>query len=57
MSILHTIHSLLHYIDCIRDMGSTDNSDTEISEAAHENLITDGYCSSEKVNYIRQMLQ
>ena len=27
------IHSLLHYIECIREMGSAHNSDTEISEA------------------------
>jgi len=51
------IHSLLHYIECIREMGSADNSDTEISEAAHKNLIKDCYHCSNKVNYIPQMLR
>jgi hypothetical protein len=57
MSKIPKIHSLLHYIECIREMGSADNSDTEISEAAHKNLIKDGYRSSNKVNYIPQMLR
>jgi len=55
MSKITKIHSLLHYIECIREMGSANNSDTEISEAAHKNLIKDGYRSSNKVNYIPQM--
>jgi hypothetical protein len=38
-------------------MDSADNSDTEISEAAHKNLIKDCYHSSNKVNYIPQMLR
>jgi len=38
-------------------MGSADNSDTEISEAAHKILIKDGYRSSNMVNYIPQMLR
>jgi len=33
------IHSLLHYIECSREIGYADHSDTEISEAAHKNLI------------------
>jgi len=56
ISKIPKIHSLLHYIKCIREMGSADNSDTEISEAVHKNLIKDGYRSSNKVNYIPQML-
>ncbi|KAF8249092.1 hypothetical protein K440DRAFT_544705, partial [Wilcoxina mikolae CBS 423.85] len=50
------IHSLFHYIECIKEMYSADNSDTEVSESTHKNLIKDGYCSSNKVNYIPQML-
>ena len=38
-------------------MGSANNSDTEISEAVHKNLIQDDYCSSNHVNYIPQMLR
>jgi hypothetical protein len=57
MSKIPTIHSLLYYIECIREMGSPDNRDTEISEAAHKNLIMDAYCCSNKVNYIPQMLR
>ncbi|KAF8253551.1 hypothetical protein K440DRAFT_533531, partial [Wilcoxina mikolae CBS 423.85] len=51
------IHSLFHYIKCIKEMGSADNSDTEVSEVAHKNLIKDGYRASNKVDYIQQMLQ
>jgi len=50
MSNIPKIHSLLHYIECIREMGSADNSDTEISEAAHKNIIMDSYRSSNNVN-------
>jgi len=57
MSKIPKIHSLLHYIKCIREMGSANNSYTEISEAAHKHLTKDGYCSSSKVNYIPQMLR
>jgi hypothetical protein len=56
MSRIPNIHSLLHYIKCIGEMGSADNSDIEISEATHKNLLENGYCSSNKVNYIPQML-
>jgi hypothetical protein len=38
-------------------MGSADNSDTEISETTYKNLIMNAYHSSNKVNYIPQMLQ
>ncbi|KAF8241194.1 hypothetical protein K440DRAFT_575078, partial [Wilcoxina mikolae CBS 423.85] len=50
------IHSLFHYIEYIKEMGSTDNSDTEVSEATHKNFIKDGYHASNKVDYILQML-
>ncbi|KAF8252514.1 hypothetical protein K440DRAFT_536575, partial [Wilcoxina mikolae CBS 423.85] len=56
ISKIPKIHSLFHYIECIKEMGSTDNSDTEVSEAAHKNLIKDGYRTSNKVDYILQML-
>ncbi|KAF8248438.1 hypothetical protein K440DRAFT_509219, partial [Wilcoxina mikolae CBS 423.85] len=57
ISKIHKIHSLFHYIECIKEMGSADNSDTKVSEAAHKNLIKDGYRASNKVDYIPQMLR
>ncbi|KAF8245053.1 hypothetical protein K440DRAFT_515626, partial [Wilcoxina mikolae CBS 423.85] len=43
ISKIPKIHSLFHYIECIKEMGSADNSDTEVSEATHKNLIKDSY--------------
>jgi hypothetical protein len=57
ISKIPKIHSLLHYIECIREMSSADNSDTEISEATHKNRMNDGYSSSNKVYYIPPMLR
>jgi len=57
MRKIRKVHSLLHYIECNREMGSADNSDNKISEAAHKNIIKDGYHSFNKVNYIPQMLR
>jgi len=57
MRMIPKIQSLLHYIECIREMGSADNSDTKISEATHKNLIKDGYRFSNNVHYIPQMLR
>jgi len=51
------IQSLLQYAECIWEIGSADNSNAEISEAAHKNLIKEAYHSSNKVNHIPQMLQ
>jgi hypothetical protein len=48
---------LLLYIECIREMGSASNSESELPGAAHENLFSDVYCSSNEVIYIRQLLQ
>ncbi|KAF8241912.1 hypothetical protein K440DRAFT_567352, partial [Wilcoxina mikolae CBS 423.85] len=50
------MHSLFHNIECIKKIGSANNSDTEVSEATHKSLVEDGYCASNKVNYIPQML-
>ncbi|KAF8241499.1 hypothetical protein K440DRAFT_509920, partial [Wilcoxina mikolae CBS 423.85] len=51
------IHSLFHYIECIKEMGSADNSDTEVSEATHKNIFEDGYPASNQVDYIPQLLR
>ncbi|KAF8247213.1 hypothetical protein K440DRAFT_514233, partial [Wilcoxina mikolae CBS 423.85] len=57
ISKIPKIHSIFHYIECIKEIRSADNSDIEVSEAAHKNLIKDGYHASNKVNYIPQMLR
>ena len=57
MSKIPKIHLLLHYIKCITEIGSDDHCDIEISEAAHKIIIKDCYHSSNKVNYIQQMMQ
>jgi len=48
-------NTLLHYMECIREMGSAETSDTEMSEAAQKNLIEDVYHSFNKVNHVPQM--
>ncbi|KAF8245003.1 hypothetical protein K440DRAFT_557281 [Wilcoxina mikolae CBS 423.85] len=57
LSKISKIDSLFHYIECIKEMGSADNSDTEVPEAAHINLNKDGFRVSNKVDYIPQMLR
>ncbi|KAF8251312.1 hypothetical protein K440DRAFT_515952, partial [Wilcoxina mikolae CBS 423.85] len=57
ISKIPKIHSLFDYVECIKEMGSPDNSDTEVSKAIHENLFKDGYRTSNKVGYILQMLR
>ncbi|KAF8241239.1 hypothetical protein K440DRAFT_512342, partial [Wilcoxina mikolae CBS 423.85] len=57
ISNIRKIHSLVHYIECIREMGSADNSDTEVSEAADKNLIQVCYRASNVVDYIPHMLR
>ncbi|KAF8248544.1 hypothetical protein K440DRAFT_547503, partial [Wilcoxina mikolae CBS 423.85] len=56
ISKIHKIYSLFDYIECIKEMGSADNSDTEVSEATHKNLIKDVYRVSNMVDNIPQML-
>jgi len=53
--MLRKIHCIPHYIGCIRRMGSGDSSDTKIPEAAHNNIIKDGYYSSHMMNSILRM--
>jgi hypothetical protein len=38
-------------------MGTGNNSDNEITEAAHKTLNNDGYYPSHKVNYVPQILR
>ncbi|KAF8248420.1 hypothetical protein K440DRAFT_508799, partial [Wilcoxina mikolae CBS 423.85] len=55
ISKISKIHSLFHYIECIKEMSSANNRDTEVSEATHKNLIKDDYRASNKIDYIPQM--
>ncbi|KAF8241847.1 hypothetical protein K440DRAFT_504277, partial [Wilcoxina mikolae CBS 423.85] len=51
------IHSLFHYIECIKEINSTNNNDNIVSEAANKNLIKDCCHESNKDDYIQQMLR
>ncbi|KAI5777101.1 hypothetical protein EDC01DRAFT_624493, partial [Geopyxis carbonaria] len=51
-----TMHAMSHYIECIQDMGSCDNTDTEAFEGAHHWMCKLAYRASNKVNYVVQML-
>ena len=46
-----------HISESIRRMGAGDNFTTDISERLHIANMTEAYRSSNKVNYIRQMLK
>ncbi|KAJ3765101.1 hypothetical protein FB446DRAFT_655722 [Lentinula raphanica] len=49
-------HSLLHYVDSIRWIGSTDNSNTEAFERLHIDLAKEGWRASNKRDYFPQMI-
>ncbi|KAF8248732.1 hypothetical protein K440DRAFT_500953, partial [Wilcoxina mikolae CBS 423.85] len=57
ISKIPKIHSLFHYIEYIKEKGSADNNNTKVSEATHKKLNKDGYRTSNKVDYIPQMLR
>ena len=46
------IHQMLHYIEAIRSRGSTDGYNTE---RLHIDYAKEGYCASNKKDYIKQM--
>ncbi|KIM61139.1 hypothetical protein SCLCIDRAFT_122751, partial [Scleroderma citrinum Foug A] len=48
-------HSLLHYMDCIKMYGTTDNYNTEAFERLHIDLAKDGWRASNTRNTIPQM--
>ncbi|KAE9391614.1 hypothetical protein BT96DRAFT_959531 [Gymnopus androsaceus JB14] len=49
------IHSMVHYIDCIRASGSLDGYNTEISERLHIDYAKKAYAASNKRDYHEQM--
>jgi len=51
------MHLVSHSSESIRRMGSSDNFTTDISERLHIANVKDAYRTSNKVDYIRQMLK
>jgi hypothetical protein len=51
------MHLVSQISESIRRMGSADNFTTDISELLHISNVNDGYCSSNTVNYTRQILK
>ncbi|KAJ7113327.1 hypothetical protein C8R43DRAFT_1138622 [Mycena crocata] len=49
------IHSMKHYVDMIRALGTADGYNTELSERLHIDCAKLGYAASSKKNYINQM--
>ncbi|KAI6095825.1 hypothetical protein EDD16DRAFT_1491663 [Pisolithus croceorrhizus] len=49
------IHSLQHYVSSIQALGSADGYNTEYPERLHINYAKDGYCASNKRDYVEQM--
>jgi hypothetical protein len=50
-------HSLLHYIDSIRWLGTTDNYNTEMFERLHINFAKEGWRASSKRDHFPQMVK
>ncbi|KII83180.1 hypothetical protein PLICRDRAFT_77725, partial [Plicaturopsis crispa FD-325 SS-3] len=48
-------HSMLHYADAIRNLGSADGYNTEASERLHIDFTKDAYRASKRREYVRQM--
>ncbi|KAJ7472206.1 hypothetical protein FB451DRAFT_1559329 [Mycena latifolia] len=49
------IHSMKHYVDMIRALGTADGYNTELSERLHIDCAKLGYAASSKKEYINQM--
>ncbi|KAF5364863.1 hypothetical protein D9757_012750 [Collybiopsis confluens] len=50
-------HSLLHYVDSIRWLGTTDNCNTESFERLHIDFAKEGWRASNKRDHFPQMIQ
>ena len=50
------LHLLSHISESIQQMGSSDTFTSDISEQLHIAIVKEAYRSSNKVNYIRRML-
>jgi hypothetical protein len=49
------LHSLLHYVNAVKRLGSADGFNTEHSERLHIDFAKDAYTSTNGRNYIKQM--
>ena len=49
------LHSILHYVECIRSLGSADGYNSESPERLHIDFAKDAYCASNKRDYVEQM--
>ena len=49
------IHQMQHYVEAIRSHGTADGYNTEVSERLHIDYAKEGYCASNKKDYIKQM--
>ena len=49
------VHSLIHYMDCIRSFGSADGYNTESPERLHIDFAKEAYRASNKRDYVEQM--
>lgn len=49
------LHSILHYVDCIRSLGSADGYNSESPERLHIDFAKEAYRASNKRDYVEQM--
>ena len=49
------LHVILHYLNAIQALGSTDGYNTESPEHFHINYAKEGYCVSNRCDYVEQM--
>ena len=49
------VHQMMHYAEAIRSHGTADGYNTEASERLHIDYAKEGYCASNKKDYIKQM--
>ena len=50
------IHQMMHYVEAICSCGTADGYNTEASERLHIDHAKEGYCASNKKDYIKQMM-
>ena len=48
-------HQMMHYVEAICSCGTADGYNTEASERLHIDYAKEGYCASNKKDYIKQM--
>lgn len=49
------VHSMLHYVECIRSLGSADGYNSESPERLHIDFAKEAYRASNKRDYVEQM--